>query len=75
MCLVVRPAIARRHQPQIGQTEIGHGTGGKANILTKLRPDQHDRGLLHHGRGNRGRTLDAFTLTALAFYFHGGTML
>ena len=46
--LVVRPAVARADQPQIGQPEIGHGARGKADILAELRVDEND------GRRRRG---------------------
>ena len=39
----VWPAVTRRHQAQIGQPEIGHGTGCRADIFTKLWPRQDDR--------------------------------
>ena len=51
--LVVRPALPRLDQPQPRQAEIGHGAGGGADILAKLRLDQdHDRaGRLDPGLG------------------------
>ena len=69
--LVIRPAVAGRHQAQIGEPEIGHGAGGEADILPKLRPDEDD------GRGRRLRCHARLRpLAAFGFCFHhGSTML
>ncbi len=40
--LDVRPAVARLHQPQPPQPEIGHAAGGRADVLPELRLDQDD---------------------------------
>ena len=41
----IGPAVARLDQPQPRQPEIGHGAGGRADILAELRLDQD-----HHRR-------------------------
>ena len=56
--LVVRPAVARIDQPELGQPEIGHGARHHADILAELRLDEDDdrlRGVLlgmFHGRSS-----------------------
>jgi hypothetical protein len=40
--LGVGPAVARLNDAQLAQTEIGHGPGGGADILAKLRIDEND---------------------------------
>ena len=42
--LLVRPAVAGRDEAELGEAEIGHGAGGEADILAKLRFDKNDRG-------------------------------
>jgi hypothetical protein len=39
---VIGPALPRLNQPKLRQTEIGHCARGGADILAKLRFDQHD---------------------------------
>ena len=46
----IGPAVARRHQAQIGEPEIEHGARGLADILAELGADQDDDGLLGHDR-------------------------
>ena len=55
MRLVVGPAVARLDQPEIGQAEIRHGAGGKADILAELRLDEDDRRRSRHGRAAPAR--------------------
>ena len=38
-----RPAVARVHQPQIGEAKIGHGAGAHANVHRQLRAHENDR--------------------------------
>ena len=53
---LLRPAVARRHQPQVEQPAIGHGAGGGADVVRKLRADQDRRpGCCRSGRGRRRR--------------------
>jgi hypothetical protein len=40
--LVARPAVARVHQPQIVEAEVGHGARRRADVLAQLRVDQDD---------------------------------
>jgi hypothetical protein len=49
---VIGPAIARRHDAQLGNGEIAHHPGARADILAHLRTHQNeDRcGLIHRGR-------------------------
>ncbi len=44
--LVVRPRLPRLDQSELGQSEIGHGAGGRPDVLAKLRLDQD-----HHRTG------------------------
>ena len=42
----VRAAVARGNQSKFGQPEVEHGPRRLADILAKLRPDQHDGRLI-----------------------------
>ena len=42
--LDVGPAVARPHQPEVGETEVEHRARRGADVLAELRPHQDDRG-------------------------------
>ena len=51
---LLRPAVARRDEPEMEQAAIRHGARGGADVLRELRPDQHDDRRLAGRRGEVG---------------------
>jgi hypothetical protein len=51
---LLRPAVARRDQPELGQAEVGHHPRDGADVLGQLRPIEDDDRDVHRGCLERG---------------------